>query len=407
MINYIKKLWHQCFLEERSSLGISLFRVAVAFTTGAHVIPSFFHMQDNYFVTAYKRLNPNFFTVDVLELVMKSPEWLIYSLAVLFCVSCLFFLIGFFSQFSCIVMTLSCYYFYALNAFHVGTLSWDILFVTLFLMCLTPYHGDYFSMDCLKKGREAFRKKRPYFLQRLLQLQIGFIFFYTALYKTTAEGNWITENPIFSIMNYPLAGTTKWFLFRDFLKVQPELCYAIGIAIVVVEYLMIFLLFYRKTRITAIYLGCFFHILLMLTLDVPATFFFLFPPQLFLFINPDHVLSWIENKRAFNQSAQRAKLIYDGRCQICRRSVIRLEAMDLFATLEMVDLHDINDYAEVHPELTKEKTLKQICLVDVNGELYWGFSVFRRICFTMPMLYPLIPFFYFPGMGILGPVVYR
>ncbi|MCA9399780.1 MAG: hypothetical protein KC618_08520, partial [Candidatus Omnitrophica bacterium] len=65
MVDYIKKLWHQCFLEERSSLGISLFRVAVAFTTGAHVIPSFFHMQDNYFVTAYKRLNPNFFTGDI------------------------------------------------------------------------------------------------------------------------------------------------------------------------------------------------------------------------------------------------------------------------------------------------------------------------------------------------------
>jgi len=36
--------------------------------------------------------------------------------------------------------------FYALNEFHIGTLSWDILLVTLFLMCVSPYHGIIFPL---------------------------------------------------------------------------------------------------------------------------------------------------------------------------------------------------------------------------------------------------------------------
>ena len=50
-----------------------------------------------------------------------------------------------------------------------------------------------------------------------------------------------------------------------------------GVSIIVIEFLMIFLLFCRKTRMSAVYAGIFFHIVLILTLDVPATFFFLFP----------------------------------------------------------------------------------------------------------------------------------
>ena len=274
---------------------LSFFRMAVAFTTACHVIPSLIHLDENYFSTAFKTLNSSFFTVEVLRFVQESPQWLILSFVWLFYISVFFFFIGLFSQLSCILMTASCYFFYALNSFHVGTLSWDILLVTLFLMCVTPYHGDYFSVDCLWKGdEEAYKRKRPYFLQRLLQMQIGFTYFYTALVKITAEGNWIYDNPIYYIMNYPPEGTTKTFILRDFLRVSPDLCYAIGIFVVIIEFLMIFLLFNRSTRISAIYLGFIFHVVLVLTLDVPAIFFFLFPPQLLLFINPETIVEWIE-----------------------------------------------------------------------------------------------------------------
>ena len=206
----MKKIWDQLFLEERPSISLSFFRIAVAVTTGFHVLPSFCHLNDNYFSTALKIFNANFFTVNFLELVQKSPDWLVIIFVWIFCIFWFFFLIGLWSQVSCIIMTAAGYYFYALNSFHIGTLSWDILLVTLFLMCITPYHGDYFSVDCLLRGDEnAYKRKRPFFLQRLLQMQVGFTYFYTALYKITAEGNWLKDNPIYYLMNYPPAGATK------------------------------------------------------------------------------------------------------------------------------------------------------------------------------------------------------
>ena len=405
----MNKLWQRIFLEERFSIGLSFFRLAVALTTAAHVIPSFFHLDDNYFAaTAFKTTNTIFFPTAFVNFISQSPDWLVVFFVWIFCLSCFSFFIGLFAQLGCIVMTLSCYYFYALNSFHIGTLSWDILLVTLFLMCLTPYHGDYFSVDCLRCDDEnAYQRKRPFFLQRLLQLQLGFTYFYTALYKITAEGNWLTGNPIYYIMNYPHAGTTKLFLLRDFLRVHPDLCYWIGILIVIVEFGMLFLLFIPKTRAAAIYLGIVFHLILVLTLDVPAIFLFLFPPQLLLFIHPDHVVRWIEQKRQQHLSGKRRQLVYDGNCQFCVASVKKIKILDLFGTLECIDLHRVTDLGSYHPRLTKELAMSQLHLIEPYGEMWGGFAVFRRICLSMPMLYILIPVFYFPGMKLLGPWVYK
>ena len=78
-------------------------------------------------------------------------------------------------------------------------------------MCLVPYHGDYFSLDSLIRVGGGYRRKRPYFLQRLLQLQIGFTFFYTAVWKIYPKGNWFEDNPIYYLMHMPPSGVTKWF----------------------------------------------------------------------------------------------------------------------------------------------------------------------------------------------------
>ena len=403
------RLWHRVFLEERPSISLSLFRIAVAVTVGAHVIPTLCNLPDNYYSTALKTFNLNFFTPEVVTFVQRSPDSLVLFFVLFFLVTWFFFLIGLFSQVSCILMTLSCYYFYALNAYHIGTLSWDILLVTLFLMCVTPYHGDYFSVDAFRRGdADAYRRKRSFFLQRLLQMQVAFTFFYTGLYKISPpEGNWLTDNPLYYLLNYPPAGVTKWFLLRDFLADKPQTCYFIGIAILMTELSMPVLLAWQRTRLSAIYLGVFFHIVLLLTLDVPAIFFFLFPPQLFLWINPENILRWIEQKRFINGRSPRQKLIYDGNCQFCRGSVRKLLVMDLFATVEVVDFHSVQDVASLHPQLTKEKCMSQMYLIEPDGSLYGGFAVFRRLCFTMPMLYPLALLVYFPGAGIAGPAVYR
>ena len=402
------KLWHRLFLEERPAISLALFRAVVALTTASVVIPSLVHLKELYFRGAFRELNPGFFPLWFLDLAQKSPDWLVVVFAAVFYVSTFTLFIGLFSQLSCILMTMSCYFFYALNAYHVSTLSWDILLVTLVMMCVTGYHGDYFSVDCLlKRDEQPWAKRRPFFVQRLLQMQLGFTFFYTALYKTTAQGNWLTDNPLYYVLNYPPPGVTKMFLLRDFIQGMPGLVYWLGILIVVVEYSIIFFLFWPPTRMSAIYVGILFQLLLLLTLDVPATFFFLFPAMFLLFINPNDILDWIERRRQYHHDAPRPKLLYDGDCGFCLKCIRVLRKMDLFGTLEYVNFHE--DIAAGRPlpaGLSKEQVLKRIYLIENDRHAYGGYAVFRRICWQMPILAALIPVIFFPGMGIVGPLMY-
>ncbi len=406
-MKFIKSIWSRLFLEERSSMSLSVFRMAVAFTVFAHVFPSLMHPHDNYLPTAFREFNASIFPVYILEWVIQSPAWVIYLFTGLFCLFSFCFFVGFLSQFSAIATMICCYYFYALNSFHVGTLSWDILLVTLFLMCLVPYHGDYFSVDSFLKGREGWRRKRPYFLQRLLQVQIAFTFFYTALWKIYPKGNWLQDNPIHYLMNMPPPGVTKWFLLRDVLRDKPEICYWIGVGVIVAEFLMLFLLFIRRTRSSAIYAGIFFHIVLILTLDVPATFFFLFPAQLLLFINPDHWLDWIEQKRAYHRSASRPVLLYDGDCRFCRFCVKRIQIMDMYARYRYTPYQSIPQLASIHPSLTLAMCRREVILVEPSGKIRGGIDALRRMSLNLPMMYLWIPLLYLPGMGILGSAIYR
>ena len=193
-------LWHRACLAERPSVSLSLFRCFVALTVGCHMIPNFIPLADNYLSTAFKTRNVSFFPAPLLELVAQSPDWLVHAMVGCFLITWACFAVGLWSQASCIIMTLTCYYFYALNNLHIGTLSFDILLVTLFLMCLTPYHGDSFSLDALRREQCVIsERRRPFFIQRLLQLQMSSTYFYTALNKVTAGGNWLTGNPIYCL----------------------------------------------------------------------------------------------------------------------------------------------------------------------------------------------------------------
>ena len=404
----VSKIWNTLFLEARPSIGLSFFRIFVALTTGLHVIPSFFHLDDNYFSTAFKLVNENFFTPEILALVGQSSDALVVFLVGIFVISWFSFLIGLYSQISCIVMTACCYYFYALNDFHIGTLSWDILLVTLFLMCVTPYHGDYFSVDALrKKNVLAFKQTRPFFLQRLLQLQIASTYFFTALCKISSYGNWLTGNPIYYLMNYPPQGVTKNFLIKEWMATQPTFCYWMGIFILSMELMLPFLLFNPKTRRSAIVMGFVFHIVLILTLDVPAIFLFLFPAQMLLFIHPQKIMDWINRQRALNALSPRYKIVYDGQCPFCLRSIEQLKVMDLFDRCEYVDYHSVANLQLLHPALNPQAAAAQMHLLTPNGKIYGGFFAFRQLGWIMPMLSPMLLVMYLPLMDWIGSIKYR
>ncbi len=291
-------LWERAFLVERPSVSLALFRWFVALTVGCHMIPSLLPLADNYLSTAFKTQNPSFFPPPLLAWVAHSPDALVYVMVGCFLLTWLSFTVGCYAQMSCILMTLACYYFYALNDLHIGTLSFDILLVTLVLMCLTPYHGDAFSLDALRRDQRLLViRPRPLFLQRLLQLQMASTYFFTGLNKIIGGGNWLTDNPIYYLVHSPEGSVVKEFWGREWLATQPQLCYVIGLTVIISELALPVLWFIRRTRLAAILIGWCFHVLLLVTLHVPTIFFFLFPAQIALFWPPEQVVTWLTRRR--------------------------------------------------------------------------------------------------------------
>ncbi|MGH7197431.1 MAG: DCC1-like thiol-disulfide oxidoreductase family protein [Candidatus Omnitrophota bacterium] len=400
-------LWERLFLEERPSIGLAFFRLAVAFTVGAHLIPTLLHLDDNYLSTAFKETNSSFFTPGVIELAARSPDGLVYFMTIFFYVTLAFFAAGLFSQISCLLMTACCYYFYALNSLHIGTLSYDILLVTLFLMCVTGYHGDFFSLDALRVADPlAYKRKRPFFVQRLLQLQVASTFFYTGLCKVSARGNWLTDNPVYYLLNSTPESVVKHFPLRETVARHPDLCWWIGIGIVGSELALPFFLFIKRTRALAIAYGFFFHVMLLVTLHVPTIFFFLFPPQLLLFIDPETVVHWIEKKRRQNELRGQERLVYDGHCRFCIGSVQRIQVLDLFRRTALVNYQEWEDVTKIDPRLTRDLCHSRMQLLAENGKLYEGFFAFRHLAGKIVLLWPLAPFLYLPGMSWAGSKTY-
>ena len=402
------RLWHRAFLERRPSLSLGLFRLAVAFTVGAHVIPSFFQMEDNYLSTAFKTQNPSFFPLPILRLVAESPDGVVWAFVILFHLSLAAFTLGLYAHVSCLLLTLSCYYFYALNNYHIGTLSFDILLVTLFLMCVTGYHGDFLSLDTLRRGRaRAYKRLRPFFIQRLLQLQLAWTFWYTALSKVTAGGNWLTDNPYYYLMHDPPIGVVRDFPLRAWLGQHPALCHQLGVVLLAFEAAVPFLWFIPRTRPLGLALGIAFQLMLWATLHVPTIFLFLFPSLMLLFIRPEALVRWIEARQAAHAARGRGVLIYDGRCGFCVASVRRLQILDLFGWVDPLDFHAQPDLARLEPTLTPERCRSEMILLEPNGRLAGGFAAFARLCRKLPLLWWLAPFVHLPGANWVGTRVYR
>jgi predicted DCC family thiol-disulfide oxidoreductase YuxK len=98
-------------------------------------------------------------------------------------------------------------------------------------------------------------------------------------------------------------------------------------------------------------------------------------------------------------------IIFDGQCRFCIRSLRVVRALDIRAALRF---HDANrgETLEFFPEL-RGAALSEAMYARVEGEPpHRGFYAFRRLLWSSPLMWPLIPLFYFPGVSFPGERVY-
>ena len=111
--------------------------------------------------------------------------------------------------------------------------------------------------------------------------------------------------------------------------------------------------------------------------------------------------SWLAIKRG------RLQVLYDGLCPLCGRAVRLLTRFDLFTRLEFLDFRriDFNEYNGSHMLNLARKDLEEEMFVIFRGKAYRGFYGYRRIASALPVLWPLAPWLFLPGIS-LGASVY-
>jgi predicted DCC family thiol-disulfide oxidoreductase YuxK len=99
-------------------------------------------------------------------------------------------------------------------------------------------------------------------------------------------------------------------------------------------------------------------------------------------------------------------VIYDGDCRICTRQIENLARWDTRRRLAFLSLHDPR-VAQHYPDLTREKLLEQMAVVDPHGVRYWGAAAVRRLTRLVPRLWWLAPLLHLPGTLPVWQRLYR
>lgn len=106
------------------------------------------------------------------------------------------------------------------------------------------------------------------------------------------------------------------------------------------------------------------------------------------------------------ETRERVYVIYDGQCRFCIRSLTLFRAADVLNVFRFHDAHDAASIATLFPELQGADFDNAMFVVTERRAVYRGFFAFRRMIWSSPLLWLLIPVFYFPGATPVGTRIY-
>lgn len=103
----------------------------------------------------------------------------------------------------------------------------------------------------------------------------------------------------------------------------------------------------------------------------------------------------------------KARVLYDGDCAFCRKSVGLLQRLDWLGKLEYVNVRDRSQPILQEPLIAAAPLLEQMhVLPAAGGALYGGYRAIRFLAWRLPLCWPIAPFLYLPGMTWLGQKIY-
>lgn len=88
-------------------------------------------------------------------------------------------------------------------------------------------------------------------------------------------------------------------------------------------------------------------------------------------------------------------VIYDGHCRFCTAGAEKLNRWDSRNRLAFISLHDPS-VAERWPDLTHDRLMEEMVVVDHRGRRHGGAAAFRYLTTVLPRLHILAPLLHIP-----------
>jgi predicted DCC family thiol-disulfide oxidoreductase YuxK len=106
-------------------------------------------------------------------------------------------------------------------------------------------------------------------------------------------------------------------------------------------------------------------------------------------------------------TSTRGRVIYDGDCPLCQRSIAILRKLDWFGRLEYVNARDTTQDLLHQAPVVGKPLLEEMHVLTPDGKhIYHGFGAFRWMAWRLPLLWLFAPLLYLPGVPWLGQRVY-
>lgn len=434
---------HNFFFEHTSARGFAFMRIGFGLVTiiyGLGRLPNV----TRYFSTAglvtdelAPRLLRDHYHYTLLS--WFSEPSAVLALYCLFLAAAFCMVIGFRPRIATIIATILLFSFHERNPLILGGGD-TVLRNVAFLLCLAPV-GKAFSFARIRMQLASFRNTKellpPVTTERwpviLLTWQL-IVIYGTSAWDKLLGTMWIKGTAVASALHH-----LDFARFpREWMDAIAPLSPAISYGTITFELLWLLLLFPARmleavglargrVKRALLVAGVAFHGGIFILMDVGSFSMAMFVAYLGLLNEEDFEAARKLWNRRFAKKFSSIAILYDGHCGLCRRSIFWLQLLDFLHRLRPIDFHDAKLRKEIAPDLSFAKLDKALhirfiplsfvrcpksCVRSPKSKVlrptsYPGFSAFRKLSWSLPLLLPLAPFLYYPGISHLGDYVYR
>jgi predicted DCC family thiol-disulfide oxidoreductase YuxK len=229
---------------------------------------------------------------------------------------------------------------------------------------------------------------------------MGMIYFFAGVWKFWSAGvDWALSENLKFIMYQ------KWIEFdgwTPFFRIDhyPVLYKAAALGAMTFEMSFVFLLFSRRLRLLAALAGIVFHGMI----DVFMRISFASLLSCYVAFFDWHAIfrrmgTWVYGGEMY--------VLYDGNCQLCRRTISLLRGFDVFGRVTYVNACDDEAVRRHGLQWLPAHALLADMHVVVRQSVWRGWSAYRALALRLPVLWPAVPFLYLWPVPVIANRVYR